>query len=1035
MESVRLKIEPSGEPPLFLELGHGSFLIGRGDDCEVLIDHDDISRRHALLSIGADGLYVEDLGSVNGTYVDDRLADSETRFGEGQTITLGADAIRIEIADAQDETVSVGRFRNRNDKTELDLSRSNYLFKKEIASGGMGTVLEAEDLNTGRQVAIKKMLQGSAASAEGQFRFQQEARIMGYLEHANIVPMHELGVNEKGIPYYTMKRVRGVTLQEVLSGIKAGDQKMIKGYPLDRLLRIFQKVCDGIAFAHSKGVVHRDLKPENVLVGTYGEVMVMDWGLAKVQTQSPLKNTIIGRIPDILDVGEVTAVSSTEVSKSGRFRTRDGEVLGTPNFMPPEQAEGRIREVDDRSDIFSLGGILYSILTLRPPVTGDTVEEVLENMRSGYIPPPVIFNRVKAARLPGMGGRDKDVIVLRQCPGGQIPEPLSHVAMRAMALDPASRYEKVSELQFEVEAWQTGHVTRAEEAGFGRQMALLINRHRSAAIAALVVMIFGMVFLGQSIRAEMRLRDSLDQLRAQAPFFETAIRDLISAGEFENAHDRYDTLLKFLPDDPKYHVGKANMLQSLIRLDEAVKAYRRAEDRGASKATMANSITVCEELEKMKVDGELSAEGYQFLVDHLNAQKRFSEAQRLAASADLDIGLSKEALDGFRSLLIEQSAPEEAVARVSVDREGRLSLDLRRLEIETIEWASGVPFEVVNLSGTGVADLRPLRNMPLVSLRIADSPVVDLSPLAGMQLRHLVMSGTSVADLSELFGMPIRELNISGTEVTDLAALDGLKDLDILYMRNVGVESLEGIGGAQKLSRLDAENCHSLADIGDVAGLTELEDLNIAGTAVTNLLPIAGIRIRRVNMSGIPAESFEALRGRKLVVGAFNDTHLRDMSVFNGMTLLELHLARVPVEDFSPLKNQTTLRKLTLTGTAIENLVPLTDMNLGFVDLSFTRIQSLAPLRSGITRIGTLLLHGCNGIEEWQHLAGIRGLTGVSYPQGEVAGRILSACSKLRRHAPVVPERLDKLRDQVWNDAGDLERFWAAYSRSKGEAK
>jgi len=204
VESVRLKIEPSGEPPLFLELGHGSFLIGRGDDCEVLIDHDDISRRHALLSIGADGLYVEDLGSVNGTYVDDRLADSETRFGEGQTITLGADAIRIEIADAQDETVSVGRFRNRNDKTELDLSRSNYLFKKEIASGGMGTVLEAEDLNTGRQVAIKKMLQGSAASAEGQFRFQQEARIMGYLEHANIVPMHELGVNEKGIPYYTL---------------------------------------------------------------------------------------------------------------------------------------------------------------------------------------------------------------------------------------------------------------------------------------------------------------------------------------------------------------------------------------------------------------------------------------------------------------------------------------------------------------------------------------------------------------------------------------------------------------------------------------------------------------------------------------------------------------------------------------------------------------------------------------------------------------------------------------------------------------
>lgn len=1034
MDSVRLKIEPSGEPPLFLELGLGSFLIGRGDECEVLIDHDDISRKHALLTIRDQGLFVEDLGSVNGTYVDDHLADSATRFDEGQTITLGADAIRIEIADAKDETIGVGRFRNRDDQAALDLSRSNYLFKKEIASGGMGTVLEAEDLNTGRQVAIKKMLQGSAASAEGQFRFQQEARIMGYLEHANIVPMHELGVNEMGVPYYTMKRVRGVTLQQVLSGIKAGDSEMIRKYPIERLLRIFQKVCDGLAFAHSKGVVHRDLKPENVLVGTYGEVMVMDWGLAKVLTRSPLKNTIVGRIPDILDVGEVTAVSSTEVTKSGRFRTRDGEVLGTPNFMPPEQAEGRIREVDERSDIFSLGGILYSILTLRPPVTGDTVEEVLENMRSGYIPPPVIYNRVKAARLPGMGGRDKDVIVLRHCPGGEIPEPLSHVAMRAMALDPQARYENIRELQLEVEAWQTGHVTLAEEAGFRRQMALLINRHRSAAIAALVVMIFGMVFLAQSIRAEMRLRDSLEQLRAQAPFFETEIRDLITAGEFDKAHERYETLLKFLPDEPKYHLGKANMLQSLIRLDEAVKAYRLAEEHGASAELTKESIRATDELRDMLVDGQLPPEGYQVLIDHLNARRRFSEAQRLAAAADLDIGLSNEALEGFRGLLREQEAPEEVIQRVSLDREGRLSLDLRRLEIDTIEWASGVPFEVVNLSGTGVADLRPLRNMPVVSLRIADVPVVDLSPLEGMELQTLVMNGTSVADLSVLGGMPITRLNISGTEVADLKTVGDLPLLEVLLMRNVGVGTLAGISGARKLSQLDAASCRSLSNIGDLRSLAQLEDLDIADTGVRNLDPLAGIRIRRIDLSGIPAENFEALRGMKLAEAACNDTQLRDLTVFADMALVELHLARAPVEDFSPLERLTTLRRLTLTGTAIEDLAPVAAKRLEFLDLSFTRIQSLNPLRGPVTRVHTLLLHGCNGIQEWKGLAGIRGLTGLSHPP-EVSLRFLSGCASLRKHASIDVQRLDKLRDRTWHIAEDLERFWSSFGRSIGGAR
>jgi len=208
---------------LFLELTEGRYLIGRGPECEVRIDHDGVSRRHALLVAERGALFVEDLYSSNGTTLDGKEVGEATPFFRGQVLTIGQDSVRVEFADERSDVVGAARFKRGAEYAKVDLFHSNYEFKSEIARGGMGTVLEAEDLNTGRRVAMKKMLQGSEATAEGQFRFQQEARVMGWLEHANIVPMHEVGVNENGVPFYTMKRVRGVTLQTLLRGIRDGD--------------------------------------------------------------------------------------------------------------------------------------------------------------------------------------------------------------------------------------------------------------------------------------------------------------------------------------------------------------------------------------------------------------------------------------------------------------------------------------------------------------------------------------------------------------------------------------------------------------------------------------------------------------------------------------------------------------------------------------------------------------------------------------------------------------------------------------------
>ncbi len=157
---------------------------------------------------------------------------------------------------------------------------SAYRPGREIARGGMGAVLDARDQKLGRSVAMKVMLRRNASEEEQQ-RFLQEARVLGQLAHPNIVPVHDVGTDEQGRLFYTMKLVVGVTLHEVIGKLKAGDKDTLAKYPLNALLTIFQKVCDAVAFAHSRGIIHRDLKPQNIMVGEFGEVLVMDWGLRR----------------------------------------------------------------------------------------------------------------------------------------------------------------------------------------------------------------------------------------------------------------------------------------------------------------------------------------------------------------------------------------------------------------------------------------------------------------------------------------------------------------------------------------------------------------------------------------------------------------------------------------------------------------------------------------------------------------------------------------------------------------------------------
>ena len=237
----------------------------------------------------------------------------------------------------------------------------------EIGRGGMGAVLRGRDPALGRDLALKVLLDNHHGDAGVLRRFHEEAQIGGQLQHPGLVPVHELGTDGDR-PFFAMKLVEGRTL----AGLLKERPSTADGLP--RFLGIFEQVCQAIGYAHSRGVIHRDLKPSNVMVGAFGEVQVMDWGLAKVIGGPSTKSTA--------DTKQNIRTAPGDCAGS---ESRAGSVMGTPAYMPPEQARGEIDHLDHRSDVFGLGAILCEILTGKPPFTGRDANDVVQRAGRGDV--------------------------------------------------------------------------------------------------------------------------------------------------------------------------------------------------------------------------------------------------------------------------------------------------------------------------------------------------------------------------------------------------------------------------------------------------------------------------------------------------------------------------------------------------------------------------------------------------------------------------------------------------------------------------
>jgi eukaryotic-like serine/threonine-protein kinase len=559
-------IEPASGGRYEHRVAPGSYVLGREEaSCDIPILSPEVSRQHARIHLSADQCSVEDLGSTAGTLKDGQAFDGKQSFAFPVEISLGTTRLTVSVNEVVElsfdsaaqgaATVNPGSavtFNQGSKENRPTASEVGHFTKgREIARGGMGAILEANDRMLGRTVAMKVVL-GERASEDARMRFIREATVLGQLEHPNIIPIHELGKDDDGNLFYTMKMVEGRTLQAIINDLKKGDAATIEHYTLDRLLTVFSKVCDAIAFAHSKGIVHRDLKPENVMVGAFGEVLVMDWGLAKIlndaaqtadelgQQQKHLSNSNAPAAESALPSG-FQELTESQMRGSSEELTMDGAVMGSPQYMPPEQAEGRIADIDEKSDIYSLGGILYAILTLRPPIKGKTVIQVLENVKSGNITPPTEYSPGGSEAKAASAKTVKDpgtVTALPHCPGGKVPPALLAVTMKAMAQKSAARYLSVPRLIGEIDAFQHGHATTAEDISPIGELLLLIKRNKAVALTGFVAVILLLGLGGYSFNKVVKERNLANAKEKEARDAEKAAKAAEAQQEIEAANAR-----------------------------------------------------------------------------------------------------------------------------------------------------------------------------------------------------------------------------------------------------------------------------------------------------------------------------------------------------------------------------------------------------------------------------------------------------------------------------------------------------------------
>jgi len=433
----------------------------------------------------------------------------------------GEDRERRLVDDAAPAAVANGRFSPDNPADpeatvdfavrELTAAGERFLILRPHARGGLGQVSIALDVELHREVALKEIHPERADDDDSRARFIQEAEVTGRLEHPGVVPLYSLGCRADGRPFYAMRFVKGESLKDAIATFHQGPtstparpEPVRWNWALRQLLNRFIAICSAVDYAHSRGVIHRDLKPANILLGPYGETIVVDWGLAKV----------VGRRDLATRQGTAEATLRLE-SASGTADTVAGTAVGTPSYMSPEQAEGQVDALGPASDIYGLGATLYSLLVGRSPFTAPDVATVLSDVRRGVFDPPRQVNP-------------------------RVPPALEAICLKAMALRPDRRYPSARSLAADLELWLADEPVSVYREPLSTRITRWGRRHGTlaAATGALLITIVAALAISTALIGDEQARTERQRRKAVLNFEEAARQRDLAASMTDEANEK-----------------------------------------------------------------------------------------------------------------------------------------------------------------------------------------------------------------------------------------------------------------------------------------------------------------------------------------------------------------------------------------------------------------------------------------------------------------------------------------------------------------
>jgi len=642
-------------------------------------------------------------------------------------------------------------------------------------AGGMKKILSSQDLATERQVAMAVLHKPKDQQAID--AFIREARIGASLEHPNIVPIYDLGLNDDDEPYFIMKKLSGQTLRDLLE-LDKNTKKSSSEVELFRLLDIFLKVCDAIAYAHHQGIVHLDIKPSNIQIDDYGQVQVCDWGLALELSSQQLS----------VKGGSETGTESTT------HETLNGRIMGSPGFMAPEQIESKNGSRGIATDIYALGALLYAILTKRPPIHAENLDSLIEKTLKGEIEPSPDIK----------------------------PKPLIAVALKAMNLDQARRYSGVNELMQEIHSFQQCLPTRAEEAKPFQNLSYYLRRNRRMSLVIIIALIsllsLGSLFLikfkhqrdlAQTARVEAeqaqekklhlvkvleheKLTQTATAHKAARGIMPSAL-NLYDKNNFKKSLETVDYILSLDPDFKKAWSLKGKLLFGAFRFEEAIPCLERAENKerfrwlkslaqatiqknGPGLISMDTAWNVRQQIiESHKGLNHIHVHLLHTMVETYPLEERFEIARRSYLYNHIKVGGTKE------NFKFDLSPLEDKTYALSVSGNSGTSMSIIITEL---------PLSELNLSGTGIKSLNYLKRMPLKKLNLSYTNVDDIKDLKDLALEEIDIQGTYVNRLDSLKNSPLQIINLPDYPIS-LKPLKQIPTLQkIILPRNIYSDEL-----------------------------------------------------------------------------------------------------------------------------------------------------------------------------------------------------------------------------------------------------